>query len=217
LWRTIGRQLRCPAGVAGSMAGRLMAMANRRPNRLAIDALDLAPGDRVLELGFGPGRALAVLAARTPRGQICGVDLSARMLEQAVARNRAAIASGRMRLELGPFSPLRFADETFDKILLVNVVYFFDRDGRDISEVYRVLRFGGRVAIYATGRSSMAKWRFAGPDTHRTFDSGDLRHLLEGAGFHGSRIEVRQVSLPLGIEGILAVAHKEHSSAIGAA
>ena len=41
------------------------------------------------------------------------------------------------------------------KVLLVNVVYFFDSDGRDISEVYRVLRSGGRLVIYVTSRDTM--------------------------------------------------------------
>jgi SAM-dependent methyltransferase len=49
------------------------------------------------------------------------------------------------------------------KVLLVNVVYFFDSDGRDISEVYRVLRSGGRLVIYVTSRDTMQKWPFAGP------------------------------------------------------
>jgi SAM-dependent methyltransferase len=130
------------------------------------------------------------------------------MLRQAERRNRAWITSGHMRLECGKFSPLHFKSECFDKVLLVNVVYFFDCEGRDMSEVHRVLRTGGRVAIYATDRSSMQKWPFADCHTHRLFGEDELRRLCETGGFSASRIEVARATLALGIKGMVAVAQK---------
>jgi SAM-dependent methyltransferase len=102
-----------------------MALVNDEPNRLAIDALHLGPGERVLELGFGPGWSLRTIAARTRGARVYGVDQSARMLEQATRMNEVAVSSGRMLLVQGPFSPLPWIDEMFDKVLLINVVYFF--------------------------------------------------------------------------------------------
>jgi SAM-dependent methyltransferase len=97
----------------------------------------------------------------------------------------------------------------FDKILLVNVLYFFDTDGRDIAEVYRVLRSGGRLVIYVTSRE---KWPFAGPETHRTFDARDLARLLEEAGFRQSHIIITHAELALGVKGFIAVAEKSRRS-----
>jgi SAM-dependent methyltransferase len=55
-----------------------------------------APGERVLELGFGHGRTIAWLAERTgPDGLVAGADPSDTMLRQASARNRDAIAARR--------------------------------------------------------------------------------------------------------------------------
>jgi SAM-dependent methyltransferase len=212
IWRAIGSQLRNPTGAAGSIVGWLMALVNDEPNRLAIDALDLGPGERVLELGFGPGWSLRTIAARTRGARVYGVDRSARMLEQARRMNEVAVSSGRMVLVQGPFSPLPWIDEMFDKVLLVNVVYFFDFDGRDISEVYRVLRSGGRLVIYVTSRDTMRKWPFAGPDTHRTFDAHDLANLLEDAGFRPSDIKISGAKLALGVKGLIAVAEKSGGS-----
>ncbi len=65
MWHALGSQLRNPTGAVGSIVGWLMALVNDEPNRLAIDALDLGPGERVLELGFGPGWSLRTIAART--------------------------------------------------------------------------------------------------------------------------------------------------------
>ena len=208
LWRALGCQLRNPTGGTGSIVGWLMAWINDEPNRLAIKALDPRPGEAVLELGFGPGWGLRTIAARTRGAPVYGVDQSARMLQQARYLNEVAISRGRMVLVQGPFSPLPWMDETFDKILLVNVIYFFDSNGRDISEVRRVLRSGGRAVIYATSRETMQKWPFAGPDTHRTFDTRDLANLLENAGFKRSRITITNAELAFGVKGLIAIAEK---------
>ena len=208
IWHALGVQLRCPKGAAGSIVGWLMAWINDEPNRLAVDALDPRPGETVLELGFGPGWGLRTIAARTRGTRVYGVDHSMRMLEQATQINEVAVSRGRMVLVQGPFSPLPWIDEMFHKVLLVNVVYFFDADGRDISEVYRVLRSGGRLVIYVTARETMEKWPFAGPDTHRTFDAGDLANLLENAGFRRSHITITHAELALGVRGLIAVAEK---------
>jgi SAM-dependent methyltransferase len=208
MWHALGSQLRNPSGHAGSIVGWLMGWINDEPNRLAIDALDPSPGESVLELGFGPGWGLRTIAARARGARVYGVDQSARMFQQAQRMNEVAVSRGRMVLVRGAFSPLPWIDEMFHKVLLVNVVYFFDPDGRDISEIYRVLRSGGRLVIYVTSRETMKKWPFAGPDTHRTFDARDLANLLENAGFRRSHITITHADLALGIKGLVAVAEK---------
>jgi ubiquinone/menaquinone biosynthesis C-methylase UbiE len=185
-----------------------MALVNDEPNRLAVDALDLGPRENVLELGFGPGWGLRNIAKRTRGARVYGVDQSARMLEQAKRMNEMAVSSGRMVLVQGPFSPLPWIDEMFDKVLLVNVVYFFDSDGRDMSEVYRVLRSGGRAVIYVTASDTMKKWPFAGPETHRIYDRKELLDLLVNAGFRPANVRIQTLTLPFGICGLLATAEK---------
>jgi SAM-dependent methyltransferase len=201
-------QLRHPSGTIGSFVGWFMAIANDEPNKLAIDALGLEPTDRVLELGFGPGWGLRTIAARVPDGQVFGVDQSDQMLRLATSMNQAAIAKGRVGLLKGPFSPLPWIDSTFNKILLVNVAYFFDSDGRDMAEVYRVLKLGGRIVIYVTSRETMIKWPFAGPETHKIYGRNELLDVLEGAGFRPADIDIKDLQLPLGIKGLLATAVK---------
>jgi SAM-dependent methyltransferase len=208
IWHALGVQLRHPSGPAGSLAGWFMAFVNDEPNRLAVDALDLQPTDRVLELGFGPGWALRTIAARATKGQIFGIDQSDRMLRQAANINEVAIARGRVVLSKGPFSPLPWTDATFHKVLLVNVAYFFDPNGREMAEVHRVLRSGGNVVIYVTSRETMSRWPFAGPETHRLYDRKQLLDLLVSAGFRSSDVEIKDVPLPLGIKGLLAKAIK---------
>ena len=159
-WKTIGRQLHQPRGVAGRLVGQAMAVVNREPNQIAIDALKISPDDTVLELGFGPGRAIRTLTSMVPRGQVLGLDHSEAMLGQAARYNRCAIRNGRVLLQQGCFDDLPWAAETVDKILAVNVVYFLRADAAEIREARRVLRPGGMMAIYATDKSAMARWKF---------------------------------------------------------
>ena len=214
MWHRFGRQLQYPTGVFGALVGWLMAIANDKPNTLAIDALAPGPNDQVLELGFGPGWALRTIAARAPYGQVFGIDQSDRMLEQAANMNQAAIAAGRMQLIKGKFSPLPWIDCTFNKILLVNAAYFFDSDGNDADEIFRVLKPGGRLVVYVTARETMEKWPFAGPDTHRTYDTNELQQLLETAGFQRTGIRIQTLTLPLGIRGLLATAEKCYCASV---
>ena len=210
IWKAVGKQLQHPRGVLGMLIGALMAQVNNRPNQTAIAALELTPSDHVLELGFGPGRSLRTMAKLA--GHICGIDHSSSMLDYAIRTNLDDILQGKIELVSGQFDFLPWAGETFDKVLLVNVVYFFDLEGRNIAEVFRVMRPGGRVAIYVTDRSTMEKWPFARPDTHRIFGSNELRALLAQGGFASSAVTLRDVALSFGGRGLIAMATKEGRS-----
>ena len=125
IWHRFGRQLREPSGWAGRLTGHFMRLVNRAPNRLAVAALDLTPDAHVLELGFGPGEAIAALVDRLPDGVIEGIDRSAAMLAQASLRNRAAVQAGRVRLRLGDFASLPYADASFDAVLAINIALIY--------------------------------------------------------------------------------------------
>lgn len=208
IWSATGRQLRRPEGAFGQWIGRIMTIVNRQPYKLAIKTLDVATSHRVLELGFGAGHSLAALCRLAPKGKVFAIDHSEAMLAMARRKNRRYITSRQLELHAQSFSPLKFADNSFDRILLVNVIYFFDRSGHDMAECHRVLRSGGRIAIYATDKETMRRWPFCEDETHRVFGSAEAVQLLESAGFQSADIRVEQVVLPLGISGLLLTATK---------
>jgi SAM-dependent methyltransferase len=81
---------------------------NRQRNRCVVSLLEVQPTDRVLEIGFGPGLAIAELSRRVgEEGHVYGIDPSEVMLQQATRRNAAAIAAGRVTLTLGPSNSCR--------------------------------------------------------------------------------------------------------------
>jgi SAM-dependent methyltransferase len=208
LWTGIGEQLRSPSGRYGRLIGRLMALINDGPTRLAIAAAGVQPDDTVLELGFGPGRGISRLARRAIRGRVLGIDHSLEMLDLATRANRRAIADGRVQLRLGRFDALPYADASISRVLAVNVAYFFGPEGNEVAEIHRVLRPGGFAVVYVTDRATMRNWKFSGPDTHRLYDADALANLLRQGGFGHCDIFVERVRLPFGVRGLVAAAIK---------
>jgi SAM-dependent methyltransferase len=212
-WRSVGLQLKCPSGWPGRLLGHIMALVNLQPNRLAIDALGINPTDTILEIGFGPGQGIKRLATAASQGTILGIDQSPEMLVQASLNNRRAIERGRVRLSLGRFDTLPCQSATVDKILAVNVVYFFQESAQEIREAKRALRPGGVMAIYATDKSTMSRWQFSRSDTHSHFDQDDLRVFVMRGGFCADEVSVRSLTLAFGVKGLLAILRKGQDSA----
>lgn len=211
VWTGIGEQLRSPSGRYGRLIGRLMAVVNEAPNQLAIAAVGAQPSDTVLELGFGPGRGIAALAQQAIEGRVLGIDQSSEMLELATRANRRAIAQGRVRLRLGRFDALPYADASINSVLAVNVAYFFRPEGKEVAEIHRVLAPGGLAVIYVTDRATMRRWKFSGPDTHRLYDADELVSLLRQGGFGFHDIAIETVGLPFGVRGLVAAATKSQT------
>lgn len=200
----IARQFSRPEGICGRVTGAVMGLINHLPNLRAIELLDIADQDDVLEIGFGPGFALKKMAKLAREGTVVGVDQSLTMLRQAQARNRVAIEAGKLKLIQGRFEQLPLESATVDKVLAVNVIYFCWPTGTALAEARRVLRQGGTMAIYATDCSSMRRLQFIGPETQQTFDRKGLENFLNESAFGSDRIDIQTVWLPLGFRGLVA-------------
>ena len=186
-----------------------MSVINRQPNRLAIEALRLSETDSVLELGVGSGWALRRILALSRSGQIFGIDQSAEMLALSSRQVRSAVRRGRVLLVRAEFEALPFSDNCFDRLLAVDVAYFFSFHGEDFREARRVLRPGGRMVVYVSDRETLANFPFAREDTHRSFDRDELVAAIRTGGFAESEITVVPVKLTLGVSGLLATVVKQ--------
>ncbi len=123
--------------------------------------LDLRPGEHVLEVGPGSGRALADLARRVwPGGTVDGLDLSAAMLRLSQAHVRRRGLSRPPGLVQGNAMHIPFADETFTAIYMSGVLELFgpDQIPRVLQEVRRVMAPAGRLGVASLSRNDLEAW-----------------------------------------------------------
>jgi SAM-dependent methyltransferase len=185
-------QFHQPTGAVGHVAGWIMARrsSNVARNRWAVQLLDVQPTDRVIELGCGPGVAIAALATRAIRGLVVGVDHSQVMIQQAHRRNRAAVRAGRVRLVHAPVERLAVIDGPFDAALAVNTVGMWPDPTAGLRELARLLQPGGRIALVSQPRCPGATAATSGEAAN------ELTRLLGGAGFEHLRTEMLDLDPP---------------------
>ena len=139
---------------ARELAARNLELRGRSPDEIAaraayLDLLGIGPGEHVLEVGCGSGVVLRDVARRVaPGGMAVGLDPSPALL--TVARELAdehGLADG-VELREGDVRALPFGDAEFDAVLAVTTLVHVRDPERAISEMARVTRPGGRVAVF---------------------------------------------------------------------
>ena len=141
----LSRQLSHPSGGVGKLVAHVMNRGNRKLNDQAIARLDVQPGARVLDLGFGGGLTFAPLWDRG--ATVVAIDRAEDMVAAAQARFAGAVAAGRLELHAGDVGHLPLVDGAVDRVLTVNTVYFWPDLGAAFGEVRRVLAPNGRVVV----------------------------------------------------------------------
>lgn len=190
-----------------------------------LEAANLAPGDRVLDVAGGPGEP-SMAAARIvgPHGRVVHTDVAAGMV--AAARREAARLGllDRLRFAVASGEASPFPAGAFDRVVCRLGVMFFPDVGRGLGEMLRVVRPGGRVALVVWGlkarnpyfaAASEAAARYVpsppdAPDAPGAWRFGEprmLAELLEAAG----AVEVRErrvafdVAAPLDFDAFWAM------------
>jgi SAM-dependent methyltransferase len=143
-----------PHGAVGWLAGRVMAgrPSNQLRNRWTIDLMALEPRHRVLEVGYGPGIALELVCPLVAAGYVAGIDRSGLMRDMASARNREAVAAGRLALAVGDVEEIGTIRDPalagpFDRIFAVNVAMFWKDAAGVLAALAARLAAGGRIYI----------------------------------------------------------------------
>ena len=157
---------------------------NAKPQREALAALDLQPGDLFLDVGSGTGAAVRAAAATAERA--VGADISPEMIRRA-----GALAAGLPRAEfvVADSEELPFPDGSFTAVLCTSSLHHYPDPQRALAEMARVLARGGRLAVADGTRDRLAA-RLADRVLRRLDRShigllrtDELVGLVRGAGF----------------------------------
>src|SRR6266478_2451459 len=153
-----------------------------------IDALGEVAQGSVLDVACGPG-ILSAAIAKAAR-QVAACDLTPQMLTKA-AQRCADAGLDNVTFREGNATELPFADAAFDAVVTRLSVHHFDRPGRAMSEVFRVLCPGGSFVIAdvissevpAEAELQNAIEILRDPSHVRMLPGSDLTSLVSGAGF----------------------------------
>lgn len=147
-------------GVSFLLSGIAMIASSRlgkmRARDSLLDAIQLKPGDTVLDVGCGRGLLLMGAAKRVTNGHAIGIDLWSNVdqlnnsRDATLANAEAEGVTDRVEVRDGDMRSLPFADASIDAVVsslaIHNLKTEADRDTA-IREIVRVLKAGGRVGI----------------------------------------------------------------------
>jgi SAM-dependent methyltransferase len=185
-WLT-DRAARRPSGAAQRTGYR--DPSHHRPSFGAIlERLQLRPEDVLLEIGCGGGAFLE--QALRSGCSAKAVDHSAEMVRGASELNAGAIADGRLELVQASADALPFPDDSCTCAAMMQVFFFLDPEPV-LAECRRVVRDGGRLAIFTV--TEEAKGSPAAPEPMasrgRFYTDEQLVGLARAAGFADARVE----------------------------
>ncbi len=161
-------------------------------------ALGDAPIRSLLDLGTGTGRMLELFAGDIESG--LGLDLSHDMLALARARlDRAGLKHCSVRH--GDIYDLALPRDSFDVVIVHQVLHFLDDSARALREAARVLRPGGRLLVVDFAPHDLEFLREEHAHRRLGFAAETVQQWMQAAGLD----VVRQQTLPPGPEGKIAV------------
>jgi SAM-dependent methyltransferase len=172
-----------PETVAGQMERHYSP--GRTWEATAIGMLGLIHLGDVLDAGSGDGTMASLLAPRSRR--VTCLDISPKVL-QACRKRLQGLAN--VEFVLGDVHRLRFADASFDQVLLLNLLTYATEPAQALLEAARVLRPGGDVVVTTLAVHEQRDVTAGYGHVHAGFRPQALRDWLTGAGLVVDRCEV---------------------------
>jgi len=160
MFKELGRQLRKPSGFFGRIVSKMMDIRNREFYEKVIIELDIKSGDKIYEIGYGPGMGIHLIANLRKDCSLSGIDYSELMVAEATKRNKKFINDGIVNLKYGDLLTADIDNERYDKIFCLNVIYFWSDLSKVFDKIYSMLNDGGMYCIFMTHKKEFETQKF---------------------------------------------------------
>ena len=134
-----------PHGFLGKIVGWILVANNDKRNSLAVEKLNPESGEKILEIGFGPGVTIQKIFNKCEDVYVAGIDVSDVMVNQASKRNKKYINKNKALIKQGSVENIPFNENYFDKTIAINVCHFFPDPVENFKEIKRILKPGGTL------------------------------------------------------------------------
>jgi demethylmenaquinone methyltransferase/2-methoxy-6-polyprenyl-1,4-benzoquinol methylase len=175
--------------------------------KAGLDLLKPKEGERILEIGFGTGHSLTVLAkAVGPGGRVFGLDLSDEMVRIGKKNLAKAGLSERAQLRCGDAALLPYEGGAMDAVFMSFTLELFDTPEipKVLGECKRVLRTGGRIVVAGMSKEGRHEPLIGGFEwAHKHFPNFIdcrpiyVRQALEAAGFQIQKALKKHMWIPV--------------------
>lgn len=170
-----------PKGVIG----RVMTWAMNRANKVMYYGIieNMKPSEdmKILDVGFGNGY-LEKLIYNEAKCSIYGIDISEDMVKIASENNKKGIADGDIHLCVGDCCNLIFENNSFNVVVTMNTIYFWNDIIQGLQEIYRVLKENGVFYNAVLTKESLDKV-FYTQNGFKKFDPKEYVEMGKKVGF----------------------------------
>ncbi|MCP3029267.1 class I SAM-dependent methyltransferase [Halobacillus sp. A5] len=170
-------QFKKPKGWLGKAVGRFMEFENDELIQWTQSFLQIEEDDTVMEIGFGPGSGLALIADNSPGTALIGIDPSESMVEMTLRKLQKISREQQILLIHGPAQVIKRFDVKLDKVYAINNITFWEAPVDTLTFLHSCMNKGGRIALTLCPHEEGAT-----NDTTEVL-GGQLTSLLKKAGF----------------------------------
>jgi ubiquinone/menaquinone biosynthesis C-methylase UbiE len=139
----IGNNFGKPKGIIGVLMTKIMNIMNQKLYKSVLKNIKLETNNIILDIGFGNGYLIKKLFQKNIPIKIYGIEISNDMVNKVSLKNKLNIKNGKLTLLLENIEKTSFEDNTFDKIVTINTIYFWNNYEKCFSEIKRILKPNG--------------------------------------------------------------------------
>ena len=186
------KQVRKPSRWFGRLFLWMMNQSHSQLTDWGLKHVQIEKNFTILDVGCGGGRTIQKLAALAPEGMVYGVDYADGSVAASRAKNVDLIEAGRVEIKQASVSQLPFSADQFNLVTAVETQYYWPDLVKDMQEVLRVLKPGGKLIVIAESYKRGAYNWLQRPVMKllktSNLDVDDHRRLFSAAGY--TEIEV---------------------------